>query len=335
MAADIAADFAPLAAQRAVVLAVSGGPDSLALMLLAARWAEATPDAPALHVATVDHGLRPESAAEAAFAAQAARVRGLPATILTWEGDKPARRIQEKAREARYDLLADHARAIGAAALVTAHHAEDQAETVLFRLTRGSGVAGLAGMARVTQRHGLPLHRPLLGRRKAELVAVCDAAGQPYLDDPSNRNPVFARARLRALAATLATQGLDAEALLRLSRRAARAEAALKRCVEDAAARVGIERGEAATQLDARALAELPDEIALRLLDREIRLRAGADAPLRLERMESLTLRLLTAARADLGLSANLGGATLRLAPGGRLRIAPEPERRRGRAPQR
>lgn len=327
----IAADFAPLAAARKIVLAVSGGPDSLALLLLAARWAAAAPDAPALHVATIDHGLRPESAGEAAFVAREAAALGLPHAILRWEGDKPVRRIQELAREARYRLLAGHARAIAADAIVTAHHAEDQAETILFRLTRGSGVAGLAGMARVSTCAGLPLHRPLLDWRKADLVAVCEAEGRRYLEDPSNSNPAYARARLRALAATLAEQGLDAPALARLGRRAARASAALESWTDSVAAGLPIRRDDGATRLDARALAGLPEEIALRLIEREIRLCAGLGGPVRLERLEALAQRLLSALRAEAPLAATLGGVLVALDKKGQLLMKREPARRRGR----
>ena len=146
---------------------------------------------------------------------------GLPHTILLWQGEKPSQRIQEAARDARYALLVDHARAIEADALVIAHHADDQAETVLFRLTRGSGIAGLAGMARVSQRRGLPLHRPLLDWRKADLLAFCAGEGLAFLEDPSNADPKFARARLRRLGVHLEQEGLDATALNRIARRAA------------------------------------------------------------------------------------------------------------------
>ena len=144
-AADIEALFAPLGRARTLLIAVSGGPDSTALLLMAAEWARRR-GRTRIEAATVDHGLRPESAEEAkAVAALCARL-GVAHRILQWKGAKPASRLQERAREARYRLLVDHAKAIGADALLTAHHADDQAETVLFRLLRGSGVAGLRGM---------------------------------------------------------------------------------------------------------------------------------------------------------------------------------------------
>ena len=144
---DPAILFAPLGGAKSLGLAVSGGADSLALMLLAARWRDADPDAPTLYVYSVDHGLRPEAAAEVAFVlAEAARL-GLPARALRWDGPKPATGLSEAARSARYRLIGEAMQRDGASILVTAHHLDDQAETVLMRLAHGSGLAGLRGMA--------------------------------------------------------------------------------------------------------------------------------------------------------------------------------------------
>ena len=134
---------------RSLVLAVSGGPDSMALMLLATRWLPTASPAPVVHVATVDHGLRRGSADEAKWVALQAAAMGFPHHTLTWEGDKPATGRQAAAREARYGLLAGligHLSLPTPAAIAVAHHRDDQAETVLMRLARGSGVDGLAGM---------------------------------------------------------------------------------------------------------------------------------------------------------------------------------------------
>ena len=133
--------FAPLQPYSKVVLAVSGGADSLALLVLAAKWRASAPTTtPELSVATVDHALRAGSTEEAAYVHDVANSFGIPHTTLTWSGEKPATRLQERARAARYDLLITHARTIGAGAIVTAHHAQDQAETVLMRLCAGSGI---------------------------------------------------------------------------------------------------------------------------------------------------------------------------------------------------
>lgn len=176
-------------------LAVSGGPDSLALLLLAQA---ACPDR--IVAATVDHGLRPEAADEAAMVAAVCARLGVPHRTLRLElADGPA--LQERAREARYGALAAWLREAGAAMLVTAHHADDQAETLVMRLNRGSGLRGLAGMrarASVPGAPALALLRPLLDWRRAELAAVCAAAQVTPANDPSNADTVFERVRVRA-----------------------------------------------------------------------------------------------------------------------------------------
>ena len=218
--AAVATVFTSLASAKAIVLAVSGGPDSVALMLMAAQWAKSG-KAPPLFVATVDHGLRPDSRHEAETVALWAAALGLPHQLLVWDGDKPKTRIQERARDKRYALLCAYAAEVGADTLVTAHHADDQAETILFRLVRGSGLKGLAGMAFAMERGGLTHVRPLLDWTKDDLIGLCRDRQHPYFDDPSNRNPAYARARLRRLSGVLAENGLDRAALLRLGTRAA------------------------------------------------------------------------------------------------------------------
>jgi tRNA(Ile)-lysidine synthase len=183
-----------------VAVGVSGGPDSLALVILADRWArQRGGEAWGL---VVDHRLRPESAAEAVTVGHWLAARGIPHAVLVWAGEKPATGIQEAAREARYRLLGDWCAARGCLHLLTAHHRDDQVETYLIRRRAGSGVDGLAGMSAVRELPRLRLVRPLLGVAKARLAAFLDAEGQPYVQDPSNRNPAFARARLRLAAET-------------------------------------------------------------------------------------------------------------------------------------
>src|SRR4051812_14711691 len=145
--AEAARLFGLLSREPALVLAVSGGPDSTALMYLAARWRDGLERPPRLTAVTIDHGLRTESASEALGARRLARKLKAAHEILRWTGKKPKAGIQEAARNARYQLLARAAQRAGAAYILTAHTQDDQAETVLFRLMRGSGVAGLRGMA--------------------------------------------------------------------------------------------------------------------------------------------------------------------------------------------
>lgn len=266
--ADLATFFAPFARHKRVLLAVSGGPDSTALLLLARRWGLAAGAATELHVATVDHGLRAESRAEAeAVGALAARL-SLSHVVLTLPVPLPKARLQEAARDARYEALVSHARALGAGAVATAHTLDDQAETVLFRLIRGSGIAGLSGMAAERELADIRLLRPLLGLPKAMLVGVCRQAGVAFVEDPSNRNPRFARVRLRTLLPELAAEGLDAPSLARLAQRMARAEAALEAATDGAQAQLW-PAGEP-FHIRRDAFAQLPDEIGLRLLGRAV-----------------------------------------------------------------
>lgn len=321
--------FAEIGAAACVLLAVSGGPDSMALMLMAADWAK-NRKAPKLHVATIDHALRPESAHEAAQVGLWAQALGLPHKTLIWAGAKPKTRIQERAREARYALLDDYAAEIGAGYLLTAHHADDQAETILFRLLRGSGLSGLAGMPRVAQRGRLIHLRPLLGMAKAELVGYCAARAQPFFRDPSNDNPAFARAHLRKLAPMLAREGLDQAALLRLGLRAQRMAAALDVKVEQLRARLAAERRVDSFTAEIRLLADEPAEIVLRFLAAEF----GALVPgksLRLDRLETLAASVQLACQKGEIWRGTLAGYRVSLDRRQILTILPEKPRRRGR----
>jgi tRNA(Ile)-lysidine synthase len=206
-----------------VGLAVSGGPDSLALLLLVATARPGTVEA-----ASVDHALRPESREEAAMVAAICDRLGVPHVILTanWPS-LPTSAIQERARDMRYRLLAEWAGERGLRALLTAHHDGDQAETLLMRLARGAGVKGLAGIRPVARVPGtnLPLLRPLLGWTKGELVELCRAAGLSPAGDPSNEDEQFERVRVRG---ALAGAGwLDPEALARSAKHLAEADTAL------------------------------------------------------------------------------------------------------------
>ncbi|MGH6858553.1 MAG: tRNA lysidine(34) synthetase TilS [Methylocella sp.] len=329
---DVAALFRPFEAARGIVLGVSGGPDSVAMMLLAQEWARARTLAPPLYVATVDHGLRKDSGCEAEMVARWAAGLALPHAILVWDGVKPKSRIQERARKVRYELLFEYAARIGADHVMTAHHADDQAETILFRLLRGSGVSGLAGMASSSDRNGLILARPLLAHAKADLAALCESRAHPFIDDPSNNNPAYARARMRRLGGLLADEGLNRDALLRLGRRAARAEAALAAQAHAVRAGLDARREEGEFRADLSALAGEPEEILIRFLADELKLISGGK-PLRLERLEALALRFGQALRAESAFTATLGGVALRLQSNRILVLVKEEARRRGQEP--
>ena len=223
---DLESLFAPFSGARKILVAVSGGPDSMALLALAARWAHGK-GRPRVEAATVDHGLRPQSRYEARMVARAAKALGVPHHTLLWKGEKPKTRLQERARDARYALLDACAKKIGADTLFTAHHADDQVETILFRMLRGSGVAGLAGMAMIVRRGDIMHARPLLALPKTALVDYCQRKKIEFVRDPSNEDPRFARTAMRRLAPVLAAEGLGPREFARLADRARGVDAAL------------------------------------------------------------------------------------------------------------
>jgi tRNA(Ile)-lysidine synthase len=234
-------------------------------------------------------------------------------------------------------LLARPARASGATHVLTAHTRDDQAETLLMRLLRGSGITGLSAMARQSEREGFVLARPLLHVPKARLIATLGKAKIAFADDPTNRDTNFTRARLRALLPQLAAEGGDARSLARLASRLARANAAVE-ILADGAERYLALKGSALRPggFDAAAFASLPEEIRLRLLQRAID-RAGHEGPVELGKLETLlaTLDRATAEGASrrgqgagqIRLKQTLAGALVSLARD-RIRVEPAPIRR-------
>jgi len=211
--AEFAASLAALArfeARPCLAVAVSGGPDSLALAILADHWARERGGR--ICALTVDHGLRPESGAEIRLLHGWLAARSIRHEVIAWSADKPATGVQEAARVARYALLAEWCREHGCLHLLTAHHREDQIETHLIRGNAGSSTYGLAGMSAIRELADCRILRPLLDVAKARFVALLDAESQPYVIDPSNRDPAFERSRLRATGAVPA--GADFAALL-------------------------------------------------------------------------------------------------------------------------
>ena len=319
--------FSSLSQATGILAAVSGGPDSMAMMHLLARWAPE--DRPPLFVATVDHGLRPEAAEEAAFVAREAKALALSHRILVWTGEKPETGLQEAAREARYRLLVQHAQEIGASHLVTAHTLDDQAETILMRLAKGSGLKGLAGMRRERDLGGIVHARPLLDRSKGELLALCETSGWRFVTDPSNADERYARVRWRRLMPLLAEEGLTADRLALLAERMAQADEALEITARQALESAGPEAGEGSFSFRAACLVREPFEIGLRILAQALA-RIGLET-VRLQRLEACLERLRTAIPAGNPLRLTIAGALLDLDRSGRLRVRPEPPRSRGR----
>jgi tRNA(Ile)-lysidine synthase len=348
-ASDAKQLFADWKAAPAIVLAVSGGPDSIALMWLMARWRRSFARGPRLVAVTVDHGLRADAAREARDVKRLARRLEIEHRTLRWSGPKPKTGLPAAARAARYRLLAQVARACGARHVLTAHTRDDQAETLLMRLLRGSGIAGLAAMARQSERDGFLLARPLLEIPKSRLVATLARAGIDFADDPTNRDVSFTRPRLRSLLPALAAEGGDTRSLARLAARLARANAAVEILADGAERYLALKGSEGgllgadAQTFDAAAFSALPEEIRLRLLKRAID-RYGHEGPVELGKVEALLAALDRAvaesaagrrqkagqARLKPTLKQTLAGALVSLAQG-RIRIAPAPIRRRAR----
>lgn len=330
--AEADALFRPLAGEGVLVVAVSGGPDSIAVLALLAEWTGR--GRPRLLAITIDHGLRPEAAREAMMVGELCARLGVEHRTRRWQGPKPQAGVQEKARAARYALLAEEARAAGATAIVTAHTADDQAETLLMRMAAGSGLAGLAGMAPRSAVNGVVLARPLLGVAKSRLVATCEARGLAFIHDPSNDDPRFARIRWRGLLPVLAREGMTARRLGQLAHRLARADAALDRLAAHALSSVpaGDENGK--RWFDFAALCGEPEEIVIRSLGLALAAVQDGEAqvavPLRLARLEDCAKVLIAAAREGRALRRTLGGFRLSLAADGVLTLMREGERRRG-----
>lgn len=265
--AELSAIFAPVRRAAKIALAVSGGADSLALLLLFERWRgrRKRPDAVVL---TVDHRLRKESRGEAATVAAIARAHGLQSRILVWTGDHPRTGIEAAARLARYRLLIAACREEGASHLLLAHHLDDQAETMLLRLARGSGIFGLAAMRPAVAAGDVTILRPLLGLTRARLVQTVALAGIEPVADPMNVDPRFARARIRRIMPLLAADGIDPMALAASARHfAAIADAIDLAATNFVTASVAVDRF-AVARLDATAFRDLPREIGLRVLSR-------------------------------------------------------------------
>ncbi|MCB9975743.1 MAG: tRNA lysidine(34) synthetase TilS [Rhodospirillales bacterium] len=251
-----------------VAVGVSGGPDSMALCHLLAQWVSG--ENGLLHAFTVDHGLRPESEKEAwEVAERLSEWPGVTHHILRWdhEGEVVDTRIQEAARTARYDLMRELMRELGVTHLFLAHHRDDQAETVLFRLAHGSGLDGLCGMAaRQVFAEDFVLCRPLLGYSKADLIATCEERGLFYHRDPSNEAEAYARARMRGSMEVLAHEGLTPERLSVTAGRLARAKAALDEIAEHTREKAVIENLSGRAVLSLEVLRSVPAEIGLRVL---------------------------------------------------------------------
>lgn len=312
-AAEFAACMVSLDPGKGVAVALSGGPDSLALLVLAARWA-ARRKSTSLYAFTVDHGLRPASAREAKIAARFSAKLGVPHRILKWKGEKPASGIQAAARDARYRLLLAACREAGVVDLLVAHHLEDQAETFLLRLARGSGVDGLSGMAASrplsAEKPEVRLLRPLLDFPKARLAATVAKAGFTPILDPSNEHERFDRVKMRNALSVLAPLGLDAGQLARTAARMGRAREALERQTGALLSAHAALSPFGFVEMRVEPFAAAPPEIGLRALAALMSIVGGGHYAPRLAALEAVHAAI---GKRELGRGRTLGGVKLAL----------------------
>lgn len=304
---------------RHLTVAVSGGADSMALALLAHHWA--TERNIALTALTVDHGLRPESSDEAAHVARWMAAQNIAHHILRWTPPEiPTANIQAAAREARYQLIGAWCAEHGVEHLLLGHHLEDQAETFLIRLGRGSGVDGLSAMQPVTPMHHLTLLRPLLSVDRSRLRGMLTHLGQDWLEDPSNQNPIYTRVKLRNLLPVLTEAGLSPQRLADTAARMQRARSFLEESETRAYSETVVSE-ENQTLIKREPFTKLHAEIGLRVLARVIGNRTGNTYRPRFDELE----RLYDAICAEKQpVARTLAGLMFRSQPDGLIRITHE-----------
>lgn len=292
-AADLKASLAALGVPEGERLAigVSGGPDSLCLAMLSAELTDVV-------CLVVDHGLRRESSEEAAWTVELLASHGIQAEQLNWEADKPAGNVQAEAREARYELMGEWCRQNGVRYLLTAHHQDDQAETLLLRLARGSGVYGLASMAPASQMlvHGeaIALIRPLLSFPKERLKQTLVDRGLPWIEDPSNKAEQYDRVKVRQLLANPPLEGFRAERLAATAARLRRTRDALEFYENEWLKSCVTPLDDGSLLFDAGAVDSAPEEIVLRGLSSMLRYVSGAHYVPRAEKLQRLAEAIMS-----------------------------------------
>jgi tRNA(Ile)-lysidine synthase len=284
------AAFSPFEKSPHLAIAVSGGGDSMALVLCADSWARA--QGGRVTALTVDHGLRAGSAGEAAQVGNWLAARNINHEILTWQGEKPASGIQDAARQARYRLMENWCHDHHVLHLMLAHTLEDQAETYLMRMRRGSGPDGLAGMSTVREMQHCRLLRPLLGVTRDDLRQVLRDAGQAWLEDPSNADRRFQRVRTRQWLCAADTE-LSAGDVFESARRYGLARIVLERETDRLLAETCRLHAAGYAHLNRQNLIMAPEDLTLRALARVLQAVGGLPYPPRRKHIERLHRRLL------------------------------------------
>ncbi len=284
--AQCIASIGPFESAPHIAVACSGGPDSLALTLLTDGWAREVGGR--VTALIVDHAMRPESADEAVSVRERLNSAGIEAVVLTRDGPALKSDRQAAARQARYALMTEWCRHAGVLHLLLGHHQGDQAETLMLRLGRGSGVDGLAAMAPILENAHLRLLRPLLGVPRDDLIAFLRSRKMDWIEDPSNEDTAFARVRVRRMMPGLGEEGLTEARLAATARRMARARVALEGAATELLARAAAIYPEGYALLSTGELLASPDEIGLRALARLLTCIGGGQHGPRLERLERL-----------------------------------------------
>ena len=281
-----------------IAVAVSGGGDSMALAHLLYMWCNTNNKK--LHILTVDHGLRAEAKEEALQVKKWTKDwQGCEHHILTWQHEeKPQSRLQESARNARYEQLANYCQKHEIKALFIAHHADDQYETFLMRLTAGSGLKGLCSMPDITHDKEANIYkiRPLLGYKHQDLLQYCRENSVSWIEDPSNENDDFKRIRFRKSADFLTDEGLSAKRVETLISRIKRARSALDYYADKELENLSLEASNTKYIIDLTRLKTLPDEISLLILNNILMALQGQTMPYppNSEKLESLHQRILS-----------------------------------------
>ena len=296
-----------------IAIAVSGGVDSMVLMNLA-KESDFLNDKN-VFILVVDHGLRAESKQEAESVKKEAKKLGFPTRILKWKGPKPNKRIQEEARNKRYSLLINFCRENNINNLYLAHHLDDQIETFLFRMFRGSGLQGLTSFSSSYERNGLTLIRPLIDTPKSELISYARRKKINWVEDPSNENQKYDRVKLRKVLPLIYKEGFDKKVFLKSVKKLRLANQALDQITKEFVLQYVIINKNISVFIKQELFLTAPEDVQLRVLQNTIRIFSG-------ERYYSPNylkiLNLMNWARNDNDISAKtLGGTIFRKRKGG------------------
>ncbi|MCF6343841.1 MAG: tRNA lysidine(34) synthetase TilS [Devosiaceae bacterium] len=284
--------LSPIKAYKKIALGVSGGADSLALMLIVAKWVSKIDETPQVFVYSVDHKLRPNSDKEVAYVIKQAKKLGLKAKALSWQGKKPTTGIQEKARIARYQLIKQAMKQDKVEILLTGHHAYDQAETILMRMAHSSGIKGLGGMNKFSKVEEVKIFRPLLEISPTLLHEIVANSDLRAINDPSNENKDFERIRWRKILPSLFELGLNERQFSIFSKRIKRANEALEEnCLISFEKIITIDIL-GILHIDKQGFNNLSQEIKIRTLQKAIRYIGNDAKPFALAKIEQLSTKM-------------------------------------------